>query len=121
MTTVLDRVARRSVGSSQPDLPLSAGFIADFGELVRSHARALFLYGLEDAEYLSFRVAERQLIQPLAPAIRARFDVEVWPGTVHGFLEMNRQRETFARALRWIEALRTAVPVAAGTARDPGA
>jgi hypothetical protein len=41
------------------ELPLSAGFVDDFRALVRSNARALFLYGHEDAEYASFRVAER--------------------------------------------------------------
>ena len=120
MSTVVERVARSSLGGPQQELPLSTGFIADFGALVRSRARALFLYGLEDAEYLSFKVAERRLIQPLPPGIRSRFDVEVWPGTVHGFLEMNRQRETFARALAWIESLhpaatRGAVPERAST------
>jgi len=108
MATVLGRVSRRSLGGPQDELPLSTGFIADFRALVRSGARALFLYGSEDAEYLSFQVAERQLFAPLSPELRSRFDVEVWPGTVHGFLEMNRQRESFTRALQWIEALHPA-------------
>jgi len=114
MATVLDRVSRRSLGGPQDELPLSTDFISDFRALVRSRARALFLYGSEDAEYLSFQVAERQLIAPLSPEVRSRFDVEVWPGTVHGFLEMNRQRESFTRALQWIESLH---PAAAGRAR----
>jgi pimeloyl-ACP methyl ester carboxylesterase len=105
MTTVVDRVSRRSMGGAQDELPLSAGFVDDFRALVRSRARALFLYGVEDAEYASFRVAERKLFATLPPNVRARFDVEVWPGSVHGFLEKARQRETFARAVSWIEAL----------------
>ena len=104
MATVVDRVSRRSIGA-RDELPLSTGFVDDFRALVRSQARALFLYGLEDAEYASFRVAERQLFAALPPDARSRFDVEVWPGTVHGFLEMTRQRETFSRAVQWIEAL----------------
>jgi pimeloyl-ACP methyl ester carboxylesterase len=104
MASVLGRVGGRSVGSTS-ELPLSAGFIDDFRALVRSGARALFLYGIEDAEYASFRVAERTLLAALPTHERARFDVEVWPGSVHGFLEMTRQRETFTRAVGWIEAL----------------
>lgn len=105
MATVVDRVSRRSVGGAADDLPLAKGFIEDFRALVRSRARALFLYGIEDAEYASFRVAERTVFAELPADVRSRFEIEVWPGTVHGFLEMTRQRETFARALGWIEAL----------------
>ena len=88
----------------------------DFGALVRSRARALFLYGLEDAEYASFRVAERTVLARLPAEARARFEVEIWPGSVHQFLEMPRQRETFARAIAWIEALH---PCARATPRLP--
>lgn len=120
MTTVVDRVSRRSIGGAKDELPLSPGFVDDFRALVRSHARALFLYGIEDAEYASFRVAERQLFAALAPEVRARFDVEVWPGSVHGFLEMTRQRETFTRAVGWIEALHPGARSAPATADRAG-
>ena len=105
MATVVGRIGGKSLGGAKGELPLSPGFVDDFRALVRSRARALFLYGLEDAEYLSFQVAERKLFAALPADARARFDVEVWPGTVHGFLEMTRQRETFTRAVQWIEAL----------------
>jgi hypothetical protein len=105
MATVVGRIGGKTLGGAKGELPLSRGFIDDFRALVRSRARALFLYGLEDAEYLSFQVAERNLFAALPADARARFEVEVWPGTVHGFLEMTRQRETFARAVQWIEAL----------------
>jgi pimeloyl-ACP methyl ester carboxylesterase len=104
MAAVVGRVTRRSVGATS-ELPLSSSFLDDFRALVRSDARALFLYGIEDAEYASFRVAETTVFAALPAAVRARFDVEVWPGSVHGFLEMTRQRETFSRAVGWIEAL----------------
>jgi len=105
MSAVVGRVTRRSLTGAGGELPLSAGFVEDFRALVRSRARALFLYGLEDAEYASFRVAERTLFAALPADARARLEVEIWPGSVHGFLEMTRQRETFTRALGWIEAL----------------
>lgn len=104
MATIVGRMGGRGVGANG-ELPLSAGFVDDFRALVRSGARALFLYGVEDAEYASFRVAESELFARLPAAVRARFDVEVWPGSVHGFLEMTRQRETFTRAVGWIEAM----------------
>jgi pimeloyl-ACP methyl ester carboxylesterase len=113
MATVVGRVARRSVNGAPP-LPLARSFIEHFQALVRSRARALFLYGLEDDEYASFKVAQRTVFAALDPATRARLEVEVWPGTVHGFLEMTRQRETVGRALAWITALHPA-------ARDLGA
>lgn len=116
MAQVVGRVAgntlRRSSGSRE--LPLAESFREHFQALVRSRAHALFLYGLEDAEYQSFRVAERGLFPRLRAQDRARFDIEVWPGSVHGFLEMTRQRETFARALAWIEARHPARAAPAG-------
>jgi len=124
MAAVVSRVTGRAVGGVKDELPLSAGFIEDFKALVRSRARALFLYGVEDAEYASFRVAERKLFAVLAPDVRARFEVEVWPGSVHGFLEMTRQRETFTRAVGWIEALHPSTPFASAPAdrtRQPAA
>jgi len=116
MAAVLGRVTGKSVGAAS-ELPLSAGFVDDFRALVRSGARALFLYGHEDAEYASFRVAERTVFAELPAEVRARFEIEVWPGTVHGFLEMARQRETFARALGWIEALHPNAKAARSTDR----
>ena len=74
----------------------------------------MFLYGVEDAEYASFRVAERTVFAALPADVRARLEVEIWPGSVHGFLEMTRQRETFTRAVTWIEALHPAARAAAG-------
>ena len=62
-----------------------------------------------------FRVAETSLFAKLPADVRARFDVEVWPGSVHGFLEMTRQRETFARAVGWIEALHPSARAAAAS------
>ncbi|MBI1796484.1 MAG: alpha/beta fold hydrolase [Candidatus Eisenbacteria bacterium] len=109
MATVIGRVARRSLGAAPAgDPPLGAAFVEHFQALLRSRARALFLYGRDDAEYESFRIAERTAFAKLTPEQRARLEVEVWDGTVHGFLEMKRQRETFERALGWIAALHPA-------------
>lgn len=106
MATVTSRVARRSVAGSDPTLPLAAGFLEHFGALCRSRARALFLYGAEDAEFRSFAVALERVFPGLDLACRDRFTVEVWPGEVHnGYLEMGRQREVVERTLAWIEAL----------------
>lgn len=41
----------------------------------------------------------------LDPAARSRLEVEVWPGPMHGFVEIHRQREAFERVMGWIEAL----------------
>lgn len=104
--TFLTRMVRRSVAGTAEDHPLSPGFLAHFDALVRSGARALFLYGDEDPEYQSFRVAERTLFMALPAEVRARFEVVVWPGIVHGgFLDMTRQREIFRKAIAWLEAL----------------
>lgn len=93
-------------------LPLDPAFEADFARLLGSEARALFLYGEDDAEYASFRVAQAQLLAPLEPAVRRRFDVRVWPGAVHGFLEVARQREALEAIVPWIGALASAPPPA---------
>ncbi len=119
VATVLGRMARRSVaGRPEEELPLAASFLEHFRQLVNSRARALFLYGEEDPEYQSFRVAERRLFSRLPVQTQRRFTVEVWPGVVHsGFVEMGRQRETFERVMRWIESLH---PMAAAEPAAPG-
>lgn len=102
MGTMVGRLAQRSAGVAPAgSLPLSRSFLEHFDALVRSRAHALFLYGLEDVEYESFRVAERLLFPRLAPRDRRRFEIEVWPGRIHGFLEIPRQREALERALQW--------------------
>ncbi len=57
MATVTSRVARSTVAGRDAGLPLSASFLEHFEALCRSRARALFLYGEDDAEYPSFQVA----------------------------------------------------------------
>jgi pimeloyl-ACP methyl ester carboxylesterase len=107
MGAVIARVLRRSVGRATPgeDLEVSENFRRDFRALARSRARVLFLFGAEDSVYRAFRPAERTLLAALDAATRARITHEVWPGNVHGFVEMNRQREVFERVMRWIEDL----------------
>jgi pimeloyl-ACP methyl ester carboxylesterase len=117
MATVVSRVARRSVaGEPANEPPLSPTFVEHFEALRRSRARALFLYGADDAEYPTFQVAERTVFADLDAETRKRFEIEVWPGRVHGFLEMERAREALARALAWIETLHPASSASAGDA-----
>lgn len=85
------------------DLPLSQSFVQAFRALVASRARAWFLYGQEDHEYVTFAVAEQRLFATLPVADRARVRVGVWPGKIHGFLELQRQREVLAAAMDWVE------------------
>ena len=105
MATVLGRMAGGTPSPGGHDsLPLSEGFIEHFDALVRSRARALFFYGREDLEYVSFREAERLLWPRLAEEARRRLTIEVWDGKVHdGLLEMRRQREILERTLAWVE------------------
>jgi len=110
MATVVGRIARRAVpgGAPRNDTPLSDGFVRHFRALVRSGARALFVYGEDDAEYVSFKVALATVFEKLTPAERARIEVDIWPGDVHGFLNMPVQRRTVERTLAWIEAFHPA-------------
>lgn len=113
MGTVLERVLRGTArGAGQPaDLPLSATFLAHVEALRRSRARALFLYGREDREYVSFEVAERTLWPALPAEARARMQIEVWDGKVHdGTLDMRIQRRIVERVLAWIESLTVSAP-----------
>jgi hypothetical protein len=106
MATVAARLARRSIpGLKAGGLPMSEVFLEDFAALARSRARALFLFGDADAVYRGFEPVKDTLIPSLDPAIRSRIEVEVWPGPMHGFLEIRRQREAFERVMGWIEAL----------------
>lgn len=120
MGTVLGRVARRSIGGGEAKesrngddgagpasrLPLSRLFVEHFDALVRSRARALFLYGREDREYMSFREAEQVLWPALSAEARERLVIELWDGKVHdGTLDMPVQRRIVERVLDWIENL----------------
>lgn len=113
MGTVLKRVASRSMrhvngngGLHDTPPPLSRTFLEHFEALKRSHARALFLYGREDREYVSFQEAERTLWPALPAEARARLEIEIWEGKVHdGTLDMPIQRQILARVLSWIGAL----------------
>ncbi|HYM81433.1 MAG TPA: alpha/beta hydrolase [Candidatus Limnocylindria bacterium] len=108
MGNMLGRMAQRTVtGAQTMDLPLASGFVEHFQILVRSRARALFLYGRQDVEYQTFRPAEQVLFPRLDDEARERIQLEVWPGTVHGLLEMNRQREIFERAMAWFASFRS--------------
>jgi alpha/beta superfamily hydrolase len=113
MAGILGRVASRgretpagtavSGAESPPDPRLHPAFLSDFDALVRSRAHALFLYGEDDPEFRTFQLALRDLWPRLAPGVRERLAVEVWPGAVHaGWIEMERQRALVARALEWL-------------------
>ena len=108
MAVVVGHVARRSLGrlAPQDEVRASKNFREDFRALVRSGARALFLYGAEDSVYGAFRSVERSLLPALDPETRRRFTVDVWPGTMHGFIEMRLQRNVLDRVVAWIESLR---------------
>jgi len=104
MATVVGRVAAgRGRGAARNDTPLADSFVEHFAALVRSRARALFVYGETDPEYVSFRVALDTVFPRLTPEQRARIDVEIWPGDVHGFLNVPLQRRSLETALAWLE------------------
>lgn len=104
MATVVGRVASGGKGGpARNDTPLADSFVEHFRALVASGAKALFVYGEADAEYVSFRVALDTVFPRLSPAERARFEVEVWPGDVHGFVNIPLQRRALEHALAWIE------------------
>lgn len=105
MATVTGRVAKRSVVEGADALPLAQGFVRDFDAFVRSRARVLFLYGEQDAEYQSFRIVEQELLPQLPAEVRERVEVVVWPGEVHGFLEVPRQREGLEKVMGWIDSV----------------
>ncbi len=103
MATVIGRVARGGAkGGTRNDTPLADSFVEHFRALVASRGRALFVYGDADAEYVSFQVALETVFPRLSPADRARFEVEVWPGDVHGFLNIPVQRRALERTLAWL-------------------
>lgn len=105
MGLVLGRLLQRRGGGGEdaggPALPLSPSFVTHFQAFARSQARILFLYGTEDAEYETFKVAERTLLSRLEPAVSRRVEIDRMPGRVHGYLEVARQREVLERCLAW--------------------
>lgn len=109
MTTVLTRVAGGgSRNGSRNDTPLADSFVDHFRALVQSRARALFIYGALDPEYASFQVALQTVFARLSPDERTRLEVEVWPGDVHGFLNLPVQRRALERTLEWCETFHAA-------------
>ena len=121
MATVLGRVAGGGgKGAARNDTPLADSFVEHFRALVRSGARALFVYGDADAEYASFQVAQQTVFPRLTPQERARFEIEVWPGDVHGFLNVPLQRRSLEHALAWLERFHSQPPHAPPLAKLAG-
>lgn len=115
MATVFQRVARRGVSRGVVnDTPLADSFVEHFRALVSSGSRALFVYGDADAEYASFKVALDTVFARLSPAERARFEIELWPGDVHGFLNVPVQRKALERSLEWLGAFHSQAATPAG-------
>jgi pimeloyl-ACP methyl ester carboxylesterase len=115
MGTVLSRVARRGVSRGViNDTPLSDSFVEHFRALVASGSKALFVYGDADAEYASFKVALDTVFARLSPADRARFEIELWPGDVHGFLNVPVQRKALERSLEWLSSFHPQAATLAG-------
>ena len=89
--------------------PLDPNFVSAFEALVRSRARALFLYGEADQEFLTFQGALQRLWPRLEDGARERLEVEIWPGSVHdGFNRIDRQKEIVERVLDWVAAFHPA-------------
>jgi pimeloyl-ACP methyl ester carboxylesterase len=101
ITGMLRKKLTRTTSSSD-EASLSPVFKEHFRALIRSRARALFLYGDQDDEYSSFRIAERDLFPRLDQKVRDRFEIEIWPGRVHSPLDVARQQEIVARSVDWI-------------------
>ncbi len=91
-------------GTVQKFAAVSPIFMNDFRALLNSRARALFLYGSEDGEYQSFRLAE-PLFARLNADARSRLELQVWPGGVHSVTDMGRQREIVEKSFTWIQSL----------------
>jgi pimeloyl-ACP methyl ester carboxylesterase len=93
-------------GSDDQGPPLDPGFVSAFQALISSSARALFLYGEDDQEFLTFEPALGTLFARLDALALERIEVEVWPGRVHdGFNRIDRQQEIVERVLSWVSAL----------------
>lgn len=113
MATVVSRVARGGArNGARNDTPLADSFVEHFRALVRSRARALFVYGEADAEYASFKVALETVFPRLSAAERERLEVELWPGDVHGFLNIPLQRRALERTLDWLYRFHPQAPAA---------
>jgi len=104
MATVVGRVAGGGARSGpRNDTPLADSFVEHFAALLRSRAQAVFIYGEDDPEYISFRVALDTVFQRLTLEQRERLQIEIWPGDVHGFLNVPMQRRALEHALAWLE------------------
>jgi len=102
MSRVFARIAGRSVGRSGPETPLSPSFERHWRAFAHSKAHALLIYGADDWETHSLHIAEGTEFKRLADET-SLVTVEIWPGGVHSFLDVGRQREVLDRVARWIE------------------
>jgi alpha-beta hydrolase superfamily lysophospholipase len=95
------RIFQRSIpiGQRQRGFPLMKSFETAFAALVRSRARALFLYGEPDKIYKEFQGESHRLFSALDAEARTRLQIEVWPGRVHA---AESTRAIFARAVAWV-------------------
>jgi len=99
--------AMRVPGSAVPAVtqlpPVAPNFAEHFKALVRSRARALFLYGEQDPLYQEFRAVESYLFAKLDRKARRRIEVEIWPGRIHHPENIQRERELLERMQSWVE------------------
>lgn len=100
-TNAILRAFRRRMPAVPDENPLSVSprFETGFEDLVRSRARALFLYGEQDRLRKEFEFAERRLFARLDDEARERLQIEVWPGTVHSLMGAPK---VFERAVSWV-------------------
>ena len=87
--------------AEQPVTLPADGFVERFRPLVQRGAQALFVYGDADAEYVASQLSLQTVFSRLPPAGRARFEVELWPGDVHGYLDVPLQRRALERVPGW--------------------
>lgn len=93
-------VSRLSRMVRRPSRPkILASFEVPFRALVRSRARALFLYGEQDRLREEFRVAEEVLFSKLDSEARERIQIEIWPGRLH---TIESEPKVIERAISWL-------------------
>ncbi len=101
-------LARSALGTTNRcPARFAAGF--EFQALVRSGARALFIFGREDLYYWEFQSVAHELLAPLSPRSRRLIEVEVWPGRAQVAGDVRLEQALYERAIKWIAALHAAL------------
>ncbi len=108
---VVGRKLRSRLGGRSDKLEwVSRPFLDGVASLIERGIPVLLLYGADDEAYADFQEARSEELGKLLDRARDRIEVQVAPGTIHGFTSLDAQAAVVERVSDWITRVTTVHP-----------